>query len=265
MDISKLVKNSFKYPFRNIAKLPIICILFFLIAIIPIGMVADNNYVVMIGVVAFFLFVLIVPGYFLSVVKTGSIGSSALPSVSLVNNIYDSVRVVILRIAYMIIPVVVFFLGLTVFGPTSREFLFNLKIPEFLATVGFVFLLILVIYIIFEFLLFFAKARLAYFNSLPEALKVNKVIGDIRTIGLVNIIKWVIVMAVLINVVAFVSSFVMAIPYVGFLIYICIVIPIIESIGNYSLGLIYSSIARNNGELDFNQFEKEIELLKYRD
>ena len=67
MDLKKLVLNSFKYPFRNLKKLPIICILFILIAIIPIGMISDNNYIVAIGVIAFFLFILFVPGYFLSV------------------------------------------------------------------------------------------------------------------------------------------------------------------------------------------------------
>lgn len=263
MDLSKLVSNSFKYPFRNLKKLPIICLLFILIAIIPIGMIADNNYIKAIGVIAFFLFILLVPGYFVSVVKLGSNQSSMLPSFNLVNNIYDSVRVLFLRIVYMIVPVLVFFLALTAFGPTSRDLLFNLRIYEFIATVGIVLLIILITYIIFECLLFFAKARLAYFNSLPEALKINKVIEDIRSIGIVNIIKWLIVMAVLLNVVTFATSFVLSIPYVGFLVYICIVIPIIESIANYSLGLLYSNIARNYGDFDFNEFEKEIESMKY--
>lgn len=252
MDLSKLVLNSLKYPFRNIAKLPIICILFVLIAIIPIGMVSDNNYLISIGVIAFFLFILIVPGYFVSVVKLGTNQSKMLPSFNLVNNIYDSIRVTILRIFYMIVPVLVFIIALMVFGPKSRVLLFNLRILEFLATVGFVLVLIFIIYFIFEFLLFFAKARLAYFNSLREALKINEVIRDIRRIGIVNIIKWLIVMAVLLNVITFVTSFVNSIPYVGFLIYICIVIPIIESIANYSLGLLYSNIAKNNNG-KFNQ------------
>ena len=145
----------------------------------------------------------------------------------------------------MIVPAVVFIIALLVFGPKSRYLLFNLRILEFLATVGLVLVLIFIIYFIFEFLLFFAKARLAYFNSLPEALKINEVMGDIRRIGIVNIIKWLIVMAILLNVINFVASFVLSIPYVGLLIYICIVIPIIESIANYSLGLLYSNIAKN--------------------
>ena len=244
MDLSKLVLNSLKYPFRNIAKLPIICILFVLIAIIPIGMISDNNYLISIGVIAFFLFILIVPGYFLSVVKLGTNQKAMLPSFNLVNNIYDSIRVTLLRIVYMIVPVLVFIIALMVFGPKSRELLFNLRILEFLGTVGLVLVLIFVIYFVFEFFLFFAKARLAYFNSLHEALKINEVIRDIRRIGIVNIIKWLIVMAILLNVITFVTSFVNSIPYVGFLIYICIVIPIIESIANYSLGLLYSNIAK---------------------
>lgn len=263
MDLTRIVSNSIKYPFRNLKKLPIICILFILIAIIPIGMVSDNNYIVSIGVIAFFIFVLIVPGYFLSVVKLGSSQSAMLPSFNLVNNIYDSIRMVVLRIVYMIVPVAVFFIVLTVFGSSSREMLFNFRIPEFLATVGLVFVLILITYIVFECLLFFAKARLAYFNSLFEALKINRVIRDIRNIGVINIIKWLVVMAILFNVVTFVTSFVIAIPYVGFLIYICIVIPILESIANYSLGLLYSNIAKNYDDLEFKQFEKEIESIKY--
>ena len=131
------------------------------------------------------------------------------------------------------------------------------KILEFLAAFGLILLILLIIYIIFECLLFFAKARLAYFNSLEEALKINRVIADIRRIGIFNIIKWLIVMFILLNVVTFVTSFVMTIPYVGVLIYICIVIPILESIANYSLGLLYSNIFQG-----YDDFEK-IESVEY--
>ena len=102
---------------------------------------------------------------------------------------------------------------------------------------------------------------MAYLDSLSEALKIHKVIGDIRRIGFVKIITWLIIMGILMIVVSYVSSLVMLIPYVGFLIYIGIVIPILESIGNYSLGLLYSNIAEKEDNLD--KFEKEIQLFKY--
>ena len=255
MDLSIIVKNSFKYPFRNIKKLPIVFLFFILIAIIPIGLLSNNDNIVLVGVIAFFLFILIVPGYFLSIVKLGSSQSAMLPSFNLVNNVYDSIRVIFLRIVYMIVPAGIFLIALKTIGPASRELLYNFRIAEFVATVGLVLLLILIVYIIFECILFFAKARLAYFNSLQEALKVNKVIEDIRRIGIVTIIKWLIVMLILLNVVTFVTSFVMAIPYVGFLIYICIVIPILESIANYSLGLLYSNITQSYGGANLKTVE----------
>ena len=141
------------------------------------------------------------------------------------------------------------------------DMLFDLQVHGFILTFILSLIIVLIVYILFEVLLFFAKARLAYLNSLSEALKMHKVVNDIRTIGIVNIIKWLLFMAVLLVVVSFVSSWVMMIPYVGFLIYICIVIPTLESIGNYSLGLLYSSITEKENSLD--QIEREIELLKY--
>ena len=261
MNVGKIVSNSIKYPFRNIAKLPILFILFVLVALIPIGVIADNKYVLFIGAIAFFAFILIVPGYLLSIVSVGLNESSMFPSINFGKNIYDTVRLLVLRVAYMIVPAAAFFIVLSTAGVSSIEMLSELKVHIFLLTMGLSLLAVLIVYILFEILLFFAKARLAYFNSLSEALKVNKVFEDIRRIGVFNIIKWLILMAVLMIVVSFVSSWVMAIPYVGFIIYLGIVIPILESIGNYSLGLLYSNIAQNEDELD--KIEREIQEFKY--
>ena len=259
MELSKIISNSLKYPFRNIAKLPIIFILFLLIAIIPIGRLLDNNYIVLVGVIAFFIFILIVPGYFLGIVRKGSIESSLFPSLSLADSIYDSIRVVALRMVYMIVPAIVFFIAFSTLGASAANMLYKLQLGSFFATFGLMLLVILITYLLFEFLLVFAKARLAYLNSLSEALKINKVLIDIKNIGIVNIIKWIILMIILMVAVSLLSSVVMAIPYVGFLIYVAFVIPIAESIGNYSLGMLYSNIIDD----DLDSFEREIKLFKY--
>ena len=250
MDIGKIISNSFKYPFRNIRKLPILFVLFILFALVPIGMIYDNRYALILGAIAFFAFILIVPGYLLSIVNIGLNESSMFPSLSFGRTIYDSFRVLLLRIAYMIVPATVFFVALSTMGTSSMDMLYELKVPSFILTVGLIFIIVLVTYLVFEFLLFFAKARLAYLDSLSEALKIHKVVGDIKNIGIVNIIKWLVVMAVLMVAVSYISSWVMLIPYVGFLIYLGIVIPILESIANYSLGLLYSNIADNENSLD---------------
>ncbi len=259
MDVGKIIANSLKYPFRNIKKLPILFILFILAAIIPIGMIFDNRYVTLFGVIAFFIFILIVPGYLFSIVDIGLNESSAMPSLNFTRNIYDTLRLFALRVVYMIVPALVFFIVWSTLGASSMDMLKDLNLPSFILTLGLMFFIVLITYILFEVLLFFAKARLAYLNSLPEALNMYKVIMDIKRIGVVNIIKWLIFMAILMIVVSYISTWVMLIPYVGFLIYLCIIIPILESIGNYSLGLLYSNIA--NKEL--TDFDREIELLKY--
>lgn len=263
MNVGKIISNSLKYPFRNLKKLPILFILFILIALIPIGMVSDNRYVLILGIIAFFIFILIVPGYLLSIVNIGLNESSMFPSINFGKNIYDTIRLFLLRVVYMIVPVAVFFIVWSTMGASSVDMLAELKVHSFLLTIVLGFLAVLISYIIFEVLLFFAKARLAYFNSLSEALKIHKVIGDIKSIGVVNIIKWLVFMAILMVVVSYVSSLVMLIPYVGFIIYLGIVIPILESIGNYSLGLLYSNIADKESSLD--KFEKELDYLKYRE
>ena len=261
MNIGKIISNSLKYPFRNLKKLPILFILFILFSFIPIGVIYDNKYVLTIGAIAFFAFILIVPGYLLSIVNIGLNESSMFPSIDFGKNIYDTIRVLVLRIAYMIVPAAVFYVVLSTMGVSSIGMLADIKVHSFLLTLILMIFVVLITYVIFEILLFFAKARLAYFNSLSEALKVNKVVSDIRNIGIFNIIKWVIFMVILMIVVSYISSWLMLIPYVGFLIYLGIVIPILESIGNYSLGLLYSNIADNDNSLD--KLESTIQSLEY--
>ena len=69
MDVGRIILNSFRYPFRNLAKLPLLFLLFISVAIVPIGMAIDNKYIIVLGVIAFFAFILIVSGYLLSILK----------------------------------------------------------------------------------------------------------------------------------------------------------------------------------------------------
>lgn len=261
MDVGKIITNSLKFPFRNLKKLPILFFLFVLMAIIPIGLIYDNRYVTIIGVVAFFFFILIVPGYLLSFVQIGLNESAMFPSLSFAKSIYNTIRLLVLRIVYMLVPTLILLVLLYTMGISSVDMLRDMNILAFFLSMTLMAVLVLIAYVLFEILLFFAKARLAYLDSLTEALKMNKVVGDIRRIGIGNIIAWLIFMVILMVAVSFISSWIMAIPYVGFLIYFCIVIPILESIGNYSLGLLYSNITDKPNDLD--KFDREVQTLKY--
>ena len=256
MDFGKIISSSVKYPFRNIKKLPILFILFILISTIPIAWLSKNNYLLAFGLFSLFLFILIVPGYLFSMVQIGLNESSMFPSLSFGDTIRDSIRLLVLRIVYMIVPACILFIVLSTLSISGANLQFDMSILSFALTMGVLLIVAIVVYVLFEILLFFAKARLAYLNSLSEALKIHEVVNDIRSIGVFNIIKWLIFMAVMMVVFTFISAWVMEIPYVGFLIYIGIVIPILESIGNYSLGLLYSNITRKNNGLV--KFENEL-------
>ena len=266
MNISQIISNSFKYPFKNLKRLVVLCILFVLPIIFPIGLYYDSDVVVIVGIIVIFALILIIPGYTVSIIKKGSVVSDELPSLRIGRNIVDTFKLLILRIVYMIVPVAVFLILLFSMISTIFNGDFGFDIGGFLSTLGIVLLVIYIVYFIFEFLLIFARARLAHFNSLIESLKIHKVVKDIRNIGVGRVIGWYIVMAILLGIVSIACILLIFIPYVGFLLYFCIAIPIILVIYYYSLGLLYSNIVEGkyDGDLDLDEFEKEIQRLKYR-
>ena len=264
MDLSQIISNSFKYPFKDLKRLAILCMLFVLPVILPIGVYYDSDIVSSLGIIVILVLILIIPGYTVSIVKKGSIESSNLPSLSIGKNIIDTFKLLVLRIVYMIVPIAVFLVLLFAAGSLIFTIGSVSDVFGFLSALGIVFLASYIVYIIFEFLLIFAKARLAHFNSLTEALKIHKVLKDIKSIGVGRVIGWYIVMAILLGVISIICALLIFIPYVGILLYFCVSVPIILVIYYYSLGLLYSNIVDGSGDdLDLDKFEKEIQRLKY--
>ena len=119
--------------------------------------------------------------------------------------------------------------------------------------------------LIFSLLSYIAKARLSKTNSLIEALKIHRVVLDIKKIGFLKFIGWCIVMAILLVIFGIIAFFVLFIHYIGLIVYLCVMLPIIYVIYNHSLGLLYSDLSddENSEDMDLDNFEREIEYLKY--
>lgn len=266
MDMDKIILNSFKCPFRNLKELAILCILFILLLVLPIGFIIGQEIVQILGVVAIIIFALLLPGYLLSVVRSGTMESSSIPLLK-PRNIVDTFKLLVLRIIYMIIPVLVFLILVWVFGSLTIQSVFNLNFSSIISYFVIVCVICSIVYVIFVLLSIIAKARLAYTNSLREALKIHKVIKDIRNIGFAKTIVWFLVIEILLG---FISGILfialLFVHYVGIVIYGVIVLPIILIIYYYSLGLLYSDISEekiSDDDLDLEKFEKEIKKLKY--
>lgn len=266
MNLSQIISGSFKYPFNDFKNLILVCILFILPAIFPLGILMNQYVVKIIGLITFFIFILILPGYLVSVIKMGTIVSSEIPALSL-KNIVNTFKLLVLRIVYMIIPAIVSIVLLFVLGFSSIGFISDFNLGGILLSIPLVLGICLIVWIIFKLLLIIAKARLAYYDSLKEALKINKVIRDIKNIGLGRTIGWAIILVVLFGIFSFALMLILiSIHYAAILIYAFVFLPIYFLINYYSLGLLYSNVTEERNDpdyFDFDEFEKEIQKLKY--
>lgn len=277
MEFGNIISNSFKYPFKDLKNLGFVCLLFVLLLILPVGIFINNSITMIIGAVCLLIFILITPGYQILIIKSGVNQSGNIPSIKVGRSIINTFKLLILHICYVAIPsiiavvILLFATGLlnypmAIFDSISDlnfNFTFEL-IFGFFNAIWITFIVTYIVRLIFSLISYIAKARLANSNSLVEALKIHKVLSDIKKIGFLKFIGWCIVMGILLAIIAMVASFVVFIPYAGIIIYLCVVVPIIYLIYNYSLGLLYSDLSQDDEtDDDLDKFERELQYLKY--
>ena len=278
LNFGNIILNSFKFPFRDLKHLGFVYILFVLLLILPAGIFIGNSNVMVIGAVCALIFILIAPGYGILVIKSGINQFREVPFIKIGRSIINTFKLLILHICYIAIPSTIVFL-LVLFATNLLNYPFaifesilNLNLTFTLDLVyGFfnaiiiIIISTLIVRLIFSLLSYIAKARLSKSNSLIEALKIHRVILDIKKIGFLKFIGWCIVMAILLAIFVMVAFFVLFIHYIGLILYLYIIIPIIYLICNHSLGLLYSDLSddENPEDIDLDNFEREIEYLKY--
>ena len=84
--------------------------------------------------------------------------------------------------------------------------------------------------------------RLAKYDSFGEAFSFGKIFEDIKEIGVLRLIGFLIVLAIIIFILGFIISLIGSIPYVGLLIVALICSPFILLFSNRALGLLYSDL-----------------------
>lgn len=274
MNFGDIISNSVKYPFEDLKNLGFVCLLFVLLLILPIGIIIKNPITMAIGAAGLLVFILITPGYKILVIKSGINQSSNIPSIKVGRSIINTLKLLVLKICYVAIPsiialiILLFATGLLNYpvvifkSMPNLTFTFDL-IGRFLNAIWITLMVTSIVRLIFSLLSYIAQARLANSNSLIEALKIHKVILDIKEIGFFKFIGWYIVMGILLAIISIIAGFVLFVPYVGFIIYLCIVMPIIYLIYNYSLGLLYSDFSYDEDDDDLDKFERELQYLKY--
>lgn len=278
MNFGNIILNSFKFPFKDLKHLGFVYLLFVLLLILPGGIFIGNSIAMMIGVVCSLIFILIAPGYKIIVIKSGINQSGEVPSIKIGRSIINTLKLLVLYICYIAIPstiAVLIMLFATKFFDYPMaifESILELNltftadlISGFFNAIWIIVIVTLIVRLIFSLLSYIAKARLSNTNSLIEALKIHKVILDIKGIGFLKFIGWCIVMGILLALFGIIAFLVLFVHYIGFILYLCILIPLIYLIYNHSLGLLYSDLSddENPENLDLDSFERELEYLKY--
>ena len=271
MEITELFEDSLKYPIQDWVKLLILGALLLVPSILmalPIVAIVLRQAVAfwilsLIFIIVGIIILLIVSGYSLKVTRESILGVSDLPAFEWVKNIIDGLKLLVVEIAYYIIPLIitiVMFYVTGLFEKFAQLMLYSMQasllasqnatapaIPQELVT-GLVFdaflvgIIAFIVFVLATLFLMIASARLAETEKLAEAFNCKEIFGDIAKIGWGKYIVWFILLYLIVFVISLVMGALQSIPFIGFIIALVtmlLVPPFILLFTARATGLIY--------------------------
>ena len=259
MEIFEILKDSVKYPFADIKMLLIIGVILLAGSILEsIGAYIDNGIVVILGMIASLVLSILVMGYSLDIFKFAIGQDVAVPELDIEGNLKDGVKLLIVSIIYYIIPGIITLVaailtsgfaftrlaGLNnVENATAAEAASQIFTPDFVAAIGVVMVIAIVLYIIFTLLALMGEARLARTGSIDEAISFRQSYADLKEIGIGKTLALLILLFILVAIVIFIMMLVSFIPIAGIFIATLIGAPFLVFMQNRAYGILYSEIA----------------------
>ena len=258
MEIFEILKDSVKYPFADIKMLLIIGVILLAGSILEsIGAYIDNGIVVILGMIASLVLSILVMGYSLDVFKFAIDLDGAVPELDVESNLKNGVKVLIVTIIYYIIPCIITAVaailtsgfaitklaGLNNINATAAGAAIQIFTPDFVAAIGVVMVIAIVLYIIFTLLALMGEARLARTGSIDDAIRFRQSYADLKEIGIGKTLALLILLFILVAIVIFIMMLVSFIPIAGIFIATLIGAPFILFMQNRAYGLLYSEIA----------------------
>lgn len=263
MKISDILVNSIKYPIDNDEDIINTAVLFgipavgliilFLFAGIA-GLFGENGGgIIAIGLIIAallaFIFLLILPGYSLSVMDEGINQSNIIPSMNIGKNIVDTIKLLILGFIYSIIPAIIGSIIVFLFaiiggaaGGVSGSESMGLTVSTF---TWFGYFISALVSAFFTLLLLIATLRLARYDSLGAALSFGEVWADLNDLGIVKVLLLYALISIIGGLLitgsfALIGTFSV---FAGALVILLLVLPVVFLFSSYALGLLYSEIA----------------------
>ena len=236
MSLGEIFSDAIKYPFSDLTNFLIVGVLALLASLSSVvtSFGVENSIVLALASIIAFIFALILSGYSVDVVKKGIESSNDFPIIDLKDQLIKGIKAIIIGIVYMIIPIIIAIVLMTVFGVIGAG------IDHAVASLGFASIIVFIIFILFAIFEMIALARFANTGEMGEALNIGAVFEDVKRIGILKIIAFVFVLIIIAIIASLIMSLFAYIPYIGTIIVTLLVGAFMALFSYKALGLLYA-------------------------
>ena len=247
MEIGDILSQAIRYPLNDTENIKNPLIIFGILAgtllLFMIALFTRNNTFITITavleIIGVIVYVLLAPGYFLSVMKEGINRSGIIPELQLGKNIVDTLKMWAIGIVYSIVPMIIlaliFFLVIGVTPPKNPN--------AALGAIGIFAIIAIVVIVLLEMFISIATLRLAKTDSISEAVNISQVWAELQEIGILKMLLFCILISMIGGFIYFVGMLLNFIPIIGPAITILIICMFAALFEYYAFGLLYSDIA----------------------
>lgn len=203
MELGEIITDALSYPLQNIKALVIYVILGIILGIalagtlagVTAGAAAKNPFTLIgsgiIGLVIALVISFVITGYQLDITKYGIDRRNDAPGIDFVRQFVNGVKYLVVNVVYLIVPIVISAILSVIFQ------------NWIVMVVSFI------LGIIFSLALMMGQCRLAKTEDLGFALAIGDAIGDISRIGLVKVLAFIILVAVVAFILFFIAGIIL--------------------------------------------------------
>ena len=149
-------------------------------------------------------------------------------------NLVNGIKTFIIGIVYFIIPIIIVVILAMITGVIGAG------LDQVVAALGVTAIIAIIVFILFAIFELVALARFADTEELGAALDIGAVFEDVKKIGLLKIIAFVILAFIIIVIAMIISSILAVIPYIGLILSLLIMGAFIALFYYKALGLLYA-------------------------
>ncbi len=265
MKFGEIFSNAIKYPLSDYQKLLILGVLYIIINVPTIlGQFGFRNSIfsIIFLIIAIVLNIIIF-GFTLDVIKKAINLEDGIPDFDWAKNLVDGLKYFVVAFVYYLIPSIIvgiigfasltsFFMAIgkngweTIANTTSPEVAMNAIPPaawsSLASGLAITAIVAIVLFLIFGIFKTVGICRLAKYESLNEAFSIGEIVNDIKEIGILRIIGFLIVLIIIVAILGMIIGLLSFIPFVGIIIGYLVGNAFIALFYNRAVGLLYSDI-----------------------